>query len=263
MVSLRNNLFLVALLITLFLSSATQSLAQRAVQGLGTLGVAQVVEVKEKNVKDGSVISSAQDGTGAVLTTTAYDPQVVGIVARDAAILLETDSKGVPVISTGRVYILVSAKNGIIKKGDLLTSSTIAGVAVKADKDGYVLGTALENADPDPKRIDKIAADLNLHYFNSKPTFPGSLSDILKLVLLPTKDAPSPIFKYIVAAGVVIASIILGFMSFGRTAAKGVEALGRNPSASKIIHLGIIFNIVIVVVIIAAGLTIGFLILRL
>ena len=113
------------------------------------------------------------------------------------------------------------------------------------------------------KWIDKIAADVNLHYFNSKPTFPGSLSDILKIVLLPTREGPTAIFKYIVAALVLISSIILGFMSFGRTAAKGVEALGRNPAASKIIHLGIIFNVAIVVIIILAGLTVAFLILRL
>ena len=65
------------------------------------------------------------------------------------------------------------------------------------------------------------------------------------------------------AAAVVLASFILAFMTFGRTAAKGVEALGRNPSASRIIHLGIIFNVSIVIVIVLAGLTVAFLILKL
>jgi hypothetical protein len=231
------------------------------VQGAATLGVARIIEVQGKDIKDGSVVSASPKF--AILTNVSYDPQVIGVVSRDAAILIDTSTNGVPVISNGKVYLLVSAKNGAIKKGDLLASSTIPGVAVKADRDGYVLGTALEDSDPDPKRIDKIAADLDLHYFNSKPTFPGSLSDILKIVFLPTKDAPSPIFKYIVAAGVLLSSIILGFMTFGRTAAKGVEALGRNPSASKIIHLGIIFNIAIVIAIILAGLIVAFLILRL
>lgn len=250
-----------AVLITFFALFPANVFAQAEVQGLGTLGVARIVEIKDKNVKDGSVISSTPNG--AKLTDVAYDPQIMGVVSRDAAILIETSEGGVPVISTGRIYILVSAKNGAIKKGDLLTSSTIAGVAVKADKDGYVLGRALEDADTDPNRVDKIAAELDLHYFNSRPTFPGTLSDIMKIVLLPTKDSPAPIFKYIVAALVLIASIVLGFVSFGRTAAKGVEALGRNPAASKIIHLGIIFNVFIVIVIVAAGLLVSFLILRL
>jgi len=230
----------------------------------GTLGVARQVVIKDKNVKDGSVVSASSKG--AVLSTVPYDSQVFGIVSRDAAILIESDDNNntVPVISTGTVYVLVSSKEGLIKKGDSLTTSTIPGVAVKALKTGFVLGTALEDAtNNDPQKIEKIAVDMDLHYFNSKPAFPGSLTDVFKFALLPTKDSPAPIFKYMIAAGVVIASIVLGFMSFGRTAAKGVEALGRNPAASKIIHLGIILNISLVFVIVGAGLTIGFLILRL
>lgn len=228
------------------------------------MGVAKFVMTKVKNIKDSSVLSSSQDG--AVLSTVPYDSQVLGIVAFDAAIQISdfegTDS--VPVISDGTVYVLVSSKNGPIQRGDYLTTSTIPGVAVRADKDGYVLGTSLEAySDPDPSKTGKIAMDLNLHYFNTKPTLLGSLTDIFKYALLPTKDSPSPIWKYLVAAAVVLASFVLAFMTFGRTAAKGVEALGRNPSASRIIHLGIIFNVSIVVIIVLAGLTVAFLILRL
>jgi len=234
-------------------------------EGAATLGVARMTEVKDKNVKDGAILSAAGDGP-AVLSTIPYDGHVIGVVSRDAAIILSTKAtqNGVPTISNGTVYILVSSQDGQIKKGDLLTTSTIPGVAVKAAKDGYVLGTALEDAaETDPKKEDKIAVNLDLHYFNSKPTFPGSLTDIFKIALLPTKESPTALFKYIVAAMVVLGSFVLGFMTFGRTAAKGVEALGRNPAASKIIHLGIIFNVGIVVVIVLSGLTVAFLILRL
>lgn len=235
-----------------------------SLQSPGTLGVAQIIQLKDNNTKDGSIISNSDHGV--ILTTTPYDPQVLGVVSRDAAIILNNNNtkSGLPVISIGTVYALVSSRDGAIRKGDLLASSTIPGVAVKAIKSGYVLGAALEDySSPDPKKIDSIAVDLNLHYFNSKPTFPGTLTDLYKYVLLPTKEGPSPIYKYIVAAIVVMGSFVLGFMSFGRTAAKGVEALGRNPAASRIIHLGIIFNVTIVVVIVLSGLTVAFLILRL
>lgn len=233
-------------------------------EGVGTLGIARIVEISEKNIQDGSVLSTTQKG--AILSNMPYDSQVIGVVSRDAAIIINphNSQNGVPVISVGTVYILVSAKDGNIKRGDLLATSTMPGVAVKAVKSGYVLGTALEDySNSNPKQTDKIAVDLDLHYFNSKSPLPGTLSDILKVAMLPTKEGPSPIFKYIVAALVVIASFVLGFMSFGRTAAKGVEALGRNPAAARIIQLGIIFNVTIVVVIILAGLTVAFLILRL
>lgn len=231
-----------------------------------SLGVARLVEVNEEDVKDGHIIVTTEGG--AELSTVPYDGHVIGVVARDAAIIISGDDvdedQGVPVVSNGRVYVLVSSEQGPIQRGDLLTTSTIPGIAVKAVQSGYVLGSALEDYDnSDPQAEGKIAAELDLHYFNSKPTFPGTLTDILKIALLSTDQAPSPLFKYIVAALVVIGSLILGFMTFGRTAAKGVEALGRNPAARTTIHLGIIFNVIIVVVIALSGLTVAFFILRL
>ena len=260
-------LFACLLVTIFFFSSVTQSFAQallNANNGSGTQGVDIMVNTNVKNVKDGSILSNSQNE--AILSTTPYDPQVLGIVSQDAAILINNASSknAVPVIANGNVYVLVSTQQGNIKKGDYLTTSTIPGVAVKATDAGYVLGTALEDySNSDPKQSELIAVNLNLHYFNTKPTFIGTLTDILKLALLPSKNGTSPLWKYIIAAVVVLASFTLAFMTFGRTAAKGVEALGRNPSASKIIHLGIIFNVGIVVVIVAAGLAVAFMILRL
>lgn len=232
--------------------------------GEATLGVAKVIETKVKDPKDGSVITATDQG--AVLSIVPYDSQVIGIVARDAAVIMANTNTpdGIPVISEGMVYMLVSSKQGNLKKGDMIATSTIPGVGVKAIDSGYILGYALEDyTSSDPNNIGKIAVDLNLHYYNAKPTIPGSLSDILKIVFFPTKQGPSPIFKYLLAAIIVLGSFILGFMTFGRAAAKGIEALGRNPAAKSIIQLGIVFNVVIVVAIVAAGLTVAFLILRL
>ncbi len=229
-----------------------------------SLGVARLVDVNAEDVKDGHVVVTTEEG--AVLSTIPYDGHVVGVVARDAAIVISSSeiADGLPVMQNGRVYILVSTQDGAIEKGDLLTTSTIPGVAVKAVRSGYVLGSALEDYDnSDPESSEKIVVELDLHYFNSKPTFPGSLTDIFKIALLTKEEGPSSIFKYIVAALVVIGSFILGFMTFGRTAAKGVEALGRNPAARSTIHLGIIFNVIIVIAIVLTGLTVAFLILRL
>ncbi len=252
----------------LMLIKPASSFAQapvQSVQGAATLGVARLVEAKDiKKIKEAMVLSSSAQG--AIPSTVPYDSQVVGVVSFDAAIVINTNggSKSVPVISDGNIYILASTQQGKIKKGDLLTTSTIPGVAVKATKSGYVLGTALDDyTNSDPKKVDKIAISLYLHYFNSKPIFPGNLSDLFNGALLPTANGPSPIFKDIIAAAVVMGSLILGFLSFGRTAAKGVEALGRNPAASRIIHLGIIFNVGIVVAISLAGLIVALLILRL
>lgn len=267
---MRKVLLLIALLF--FLTFTKQSFAQtpptqnnvNLQDGVGSLGVARMVSIGEKDVKDGSLISSSLEGVK--LSTIPYDAQILGVVARDAGIIIASSEEkdALPVISSGSVYVLVSSKNGSIKKGDIITSSTIPGVAVKAVKSGYVLGYAKEDYnDSDPNKAGKIAVDLSLHYFNSRSTLVGTLTDIFKIALLPTKDSPNAIFKYIVAALVVLGSFLLGFLTFGRTAAKGVEALGRNPAASKTIHLGIILNVSVVIIIILAGITVAFFILRL
>jgi F0F1-type ATP synthase membrane subunit c/vacuolar-type H+-ATPase subunit K len=264
-------LFFLALVLFLpmsvFAQSSSSDGSDASVEGVDSgaaIGIAHMIHVKNANVQDGSILSLSQGG--AAPSTRPYDSQILGIVARNAGIILSSsnDTQSVPVISDGTTYALVSSQKGNIKKGDIITSSTIPGIGVKADESGYVLGNALEDyASSDPKKTGKIAISLNLHYFNAKPTFSGTLTDILKIALLPTNNSPSAIFKYVVAAIVVLGSFVLGFLTFGRTAAKGVEALGRNPSASAVIHLGIILNVIIVIAIVLAGLTVAFFIIRL
>lgn len=49
----------------------------------------------------------------------------------------------------GRVPVIVSGENGPIKKGDRITSSSIAGIGMKASRAGSVVGRALEDFDPE------------------------------------------------------------------------------------------------------------------
>src|SRR5690348_5337727 len=113
------------LVVLALFATAYHVVAQTASPNNMSLGVAKLIDLKNKNIKDGTIISATDKGPAP--STLAYDPQVIGVVARDAAILLSYQDKtsGLPVISTGQVYMLVSAKEGNIKKGDLLASSTI------------------------------------------------------------------------------------------------------------------------------------------
>ena len=134
---------------------------------------------------------------------------------------------------------------------------------MKANKSGSVIGTALQNySSSDPKKIGKIFVSLNLLYSTS-PKATTNLLDALSLSFLSSYEKPSTVFKYVVAGLIILLSFIIGFISFGRVAAKGIEALGRNPLAAKIIEFGIILNVLITIAIIAAGFGIAFLILRL
>lgn len=224
------------------------------------LEYAYIINANGKSINDGSIISYSKQGR--ILSHIAYDPNISGVVSRNVALVLYTDAshRGLPIISNGVVYVLVSTKNGFIKKGEQIATSTIPGVGVKAVKSGYIVGTALEDYNnPNPNSIGKIAVKLNLKYFNSILTFPYSLSDILNLIDLPINENPTYLFAYI-AVGVILASIVFMFLNFNR---KVTKTLNSNPTAGQAIHLSIVFNVAMFFLIVLTVLTLSFLLFRL
>jgi hypothetical protein len=230
-----------------------------------SLGVASYLPISSEGVEDGHIISSSSRGF--IKSRTPYSKSIVGVVAKKAALSFEARTKRsgyLPVVSAGTTLVLVSGEGGPIKKGDLVTTSTLPGVGMKASHSGYVLGTALESfSGSSREEVGKIPVAINVRYLYSKPqNLKESLAGILSLSWLAAYEDPLVVFKYIIAVLSVVLAFVFGFFHFARVSAKGVEALGRNPLASKIIQLGIVFNVLIGVAIIASGLGIALLILR-
>ena len=75
----------------------------------------------------------------------AYDQQLMGIVSTAPGVNLGNEGD-VSVALSGRVPTKVSVMNGAINVGDVLTSSPIPGVAMKATGPGRTIGYALEPA---------------------------------------------------------------------------------------------------------------------
>lgn len=231
-----------------------------------SIGIANYFPIEDKNVKDGDIISFSS--AGYFLSKTPYDPMVVGVVVKNPAISLssEGDNKTKPVIGKGDTYINVSAENGSIKKGDPITTSTTPGAGMKATRSGYVVGTALEDfSSNNPKEVKQIAVTLNIHYYYTKAEDASKvgLRDILNLSAMATYESPSAVFKYLIAGMVVVLSCILGFISFGRIANSGIEALGRNPLAGRTIQIGIFLNVAITIAIIGSGIAMAYFVMRL
>lgn len=226
--------------------------------------VAHYVEIAGENPQDGSIVSSINNQFR--LATIPFDQNMVGVVtSRPAISFIDSDtSNKLPIVSSGNAYVLASTRNGEIKKGDALTSSTIPGVAVKADRPGNIIGTALEDfTSTNPEEVKKLFITVDIRFW-SEEVGDRSVFDLFKLSLLTAASEQPPIFfKYSTASFSVLGSILLGFYFFGKVAAKGVEAIGRNPLAGRMIQLGIIFNVFLTVVTIAAGLVIAIVILRL
>lgn len=234
-----------------------------------SLGVATYYDIVDESVEDGSIVSATSKGY--FLSSKEYDSAMVGVVTKKPAISLgsvDDDEKKYPVIASGNILVRVNTKNGEIKTGDYITTSGVAGVGMKATKSGFVIGAANEDFNSsNPEEVGKISVSVGVHYLtvatDSKSSIGGNLKDVFTLSAIAATEQPSVVFKYVVAAFVIILSIIFGFLIFGKTATKGIEALGRNPMAGKSIQLGIALNVFLTLTIIVAGVLLAYFVIRL
>ena len=226
-------------------------------------GVAISIPIADKDAKDGNIISSSV--TGYVLTSMPYDPSIYGVITEDPSVFIEnvklSDTK--PVITSGKAYVTVSTINGAIQPNDFVTSSEIPGVGQKSTIDGFILGTALESySEVDPNKTGKILVLLNPRFNSSFIGFRGSnLIQILRDAGRVYNLSPLSSLRYLLAAIVTLLSFFLGFIYFGRVAKSGVEAMGRNPLAGRMIQIGIVFNLLLTLGIMGVGIGIAYLIL--
>src|SRR5258708_1675540 len=207
----------------LLLSGIGYSLVSRA--SFDTVAVSVVIE--DKGAQSGDVVSLKN--AKYYLSTEAYDPQMFGVIIDNPDLSIQdldmTSFKYL--VSAGQLSVRVSNTNGKIKKGDFLTSSTIKGVAEKADTTGEVLGVALEDYNPrSPNDIGMITMLLGI-----KSAYVGNTS--VRANLLQTlRSGSSAVFispidslRYTLAAIVIGATFLLGFTSFGRISGNSLHAL--------------------------------------
>ncbi|QQG41565.1 MAG: hypothetical protein HYV90_05425 [Candidatus Woesebacteria bacterium] len=214
------------------------------------------------NSFDGAIICSSS-GNIYVPCSREYDPNLFGVVTNSPGVSFENGVSGsFPVISNGDAFVVVSSANGVIKKGDYVTSSKTPGVGMLAKKSGYVIGISLAdytNTDPNVKGEILVSV-------GAKPAVltKGAGNNLLQLILEGVSGAfesPLAALRYIVAGILVIVSVVFSLLYFGRIAKSGVEALGRNPLAARAIQLGILVNILMAIVIMVVGLGIAYIVL--
>jgi F0F1-type ATP synthase membrane subunit c/vacuolar-type H+-ATPase subunit K len=241
--------------------SFTQIVSAQTSESISS-GVATMVEISEKSVAAGDIITFTENGYKK--STITYDTHIYGVVTENPQIVLEdpTSSTARPVISVGKVYVKVTTTGGEIKPGDLITSSKIPGVGQKAKESGYVLGTALESySEKDQQKVGMILVGLNIGFNSRATTISSNLLQNLKLALAAPEVSPVNALRYILAALIVLIGFIFGVGFFGRVSATGVEAIGRNPLASRLIMLSMIFHLSLALIIILVGIAIAYLIL--
>jgi hypothetical protein len=97
-------------------------------------------------------------GTDEVTQTTSYaQTTVAGVVSTNPALLMNANYPGLPIALQGRVPCRVVGK---ISRGDLVTSSNIAGVATRLApedwKPGAAIGKSLQNFNSDKEGVIEV-----------------------------------------------------------------------------------------------------------
>ena len=119
----------------------------------GFLGGADLAEYYTSlaHLDPGTIVSIDTSYPDAVKSSSrAYQKDVIGIVATRPGIILGGQTETTyPIALVGRVPVNVTTENGIIKAGDRITPSTLAGYGMRATKAGRVVGVAIEDMDPE------------------------------------------------------------------------------------------------------------------
>ena len=229
---------------------------------ISSSGIAITVDIAGDNVTEGNII--CRQDNGFKLCDSEYHTEMYGVVVENPSAAFEearTDTNYL-VICNGKAVVRVSSQNGNIKKGDLITSSYISGVGVLALKNGYVLGTSLEDYSSDnPDNIGTVMVALNIHPAAGLSGAKSNLITALREGMSAPIFEPLDSLRYLLAALILLLSFVLGFAYFGRVSRTGIEAIGRNPLASRMIQLSIVMHILITIVIILVGFGMAYIIL--
>jgi hypothetical protein len=220
------------------------------------------LSVSNADAKEGDVISFTNGIYS--LSTKSYDENIFGVVVNSSAITLEdqNNTAGKLLSSYGEVLVNISAANGPISSGDYITSSATPGVGQKATDAGQILGIALEDYKPsNSSQVGQIHVFVDIRTNLISKSVGGNLLDAISASLKSPFMTPMEALRYLLAIGVILASFVIGFTSFGRITGSSVEALSRNPLAASSIRRVIVFNFVLTAIIMAVGLGIAYFIL--
>ena len=255
------------------------SLAQSPEKGIG---VTSIYEVADEDAVDGDILSAQANGL--VRSSIGFDNKMFGVISDQPLLVYRTENQGKPVVRSGIAQVNVTTLNGPLKYGDYITSSSIQGKGQKASESGYVIGIALADFLGDEptsdgsgaKQVDgprgkialgKIPVAIRVEYAElTNPRVAGRLFGFIGNTLFENISDPKQfgnVIRYMAAGLIVLLSFTFAFLTFSRSIAKSIEALGRNPLAKSTIQLSIIINIVLLVVTGLIGIAASILIIRL
>ena len=239
--------------------------------------ITSVYTIADKDAQEGDILVATDKGL--VRASKSYDNKMFGLLENTPTLVYRNKdiADGKPVVRSGVAEVNVTTLNGPIKYGDYITSSQITGKGVKATESGYVFGVALADFDgkgtqsiqgPNGQvQVGKIQLAIRIEYAElTNPRFAGRLFGFVGSSFLENVRDPKQlgiIVRYIAAGLILLLSFTFAFLTFSRSIAKSVEALGRNPLAKSAIQLSMVINIGLLVITGIIGIVASILIVRL
>ncbi len=258
-ICMRRKLLFICLLGYLFIGLLPVAHAQNT-----PVDLASVYAIADGNAVDGDILMY-QVGKGLVRANESFSPRMFGVLQNVSVMVYRLpNSTGKPVVRSGTAYVNVSSANGAIKSGDYITSSSNAGKGQKASESGYVLGVALGGLTGSSGKIPVAVRIEYAELTNTRSVV--RLLDYFNVAAFQSASDPnkaSQLIKYAAAGLLVLFSLAISFVVFGRSMGKGIEAIGRNPLARNAIQVSIILNAVFTIGIVLLAITIAYFILRL
>jgi hypothetical protein len=229
---------------------------------VGSSGIAITAPINDKDAVDGDIICTYTDGNKRC--PAEYDAAIFGVISDNpaAAIVDSEVTDGRLIVTSGIATVRVSSAGGDIKEGDFITSSNTSGVGMRAARNGYVVGKAIQvYSNSDKSAVGKIQILVSVHPEGKLTGTRGNLLQFIRQGISVPVFSPVESLRYLLAVLIVIISFTLGMIYFGRASRSGIEAVGRNPLAKNVIQFTVIMNIVLTIVIVLVGLAIAYLIL--
>lgn len=241
------------------------------------IDLTSVYTVADNNAKEGDIVVTSDKGL--VRSAKTFDNKMFGVLQDNPIFVYRNQDipQGRAVARSGVAQVNVTTLGGNIKYGDYITSSTIQGKAEKANQSGYIIGTALANFDGKGAQTvagptGQVAAGtiqvaIRIEYAElTNPRFAGELFNFVGSSFLENVRDPKQlglIVRYVTAGLILLLSFTFAFLTFSRSIAKSVEALGRNPLAKNAIQISMVINIGLLVITGVIGIVASILIIKL
>lgn len=195
------------------------------------------------SVKEGSLRSVE-------LATTNSADRLVGIVDENPFVAISNEGRGAQVVLSGTTRVLASDINGVIKSGDKITISPIAGVGMRATADSQVVGTAQSDfaatatksvADKDGKqhevKIGHVEVQVGIAYYQA----PGSnfLPPFIQNAANSLAGRPVSLIRVLICSILLLLGFITVSILVYTSVRSAMTSIGRNPLAARAIRKGL------------------------